>query len=75
MRACKINAGRSRASRPEDSPQQRVIIELDCDHRPELVFLSASTRSALNKALDYEETTILAEIRGLAVVIDVDGPL
>jgi hypothetical protein len=41
----------------------------------EPVTLSASCRSALNKALDFEETTILSELHGLNVVIDVDGLL
>lgn len=58
-----------------DSPPQRAIIELDCDHRPEPVILSPSTRSALNKALEHEEMTITAELRALGVVIDVDSPL
>jgi hypothetical protein len=58
-----------------DSPPQRAIIQVDIEHGPEPVILSPSCRSALNKALDYEEMTILSELRGLAVVIDVDGPL
>ena len=58
-----------------DSPPQRAIIGLDCDHKLEPVILSPSTRSALNKALEYEEATITAELRSLGVTIDLDGPL
>ena len=58
-----------------DSPPRRAVIEIDCDHRPEPVVLSASSRAALNKALDVEEQSLCAELRGLSVVIDLDGPL
>jgi hypothetical protein len=58
-----------------DSPPQRAVIELDCDHRPEAVILSTSARSMLNKALEHEEATITAELRSMGVEIDVDGPL
>ena len=58
-----------------DSPPQRAIVQLDCDHKPEPVILSPSTRSALNKALEHEETTITAELRSLGLIIDIDGPI
>jgi hypothetical protein len=58
-----------------DSPPQRAIIGLDCDHKLEPVILSASTRSALNKALEHEEATLTAELRSLGLIIDIDGPL
>jgi hypothetical protein len=59
----------------DSSPPQRAIIELDCDHRPEPVILSASTRSEMNRVLAYEEMTLTAELRSLGVVIDTDLPL
>jgi hypothetical protein len=59
----------------ESSPPQRAIIELDCDHRPEPVTLSTSTRASLSRALECEEMTITAELRALGVTIDLDGPL
>jgi hypothetical protein len=59
----------------EASPPLRAVIELDCDHRPEPVVLSASSRPALCRALEHEEMSLTAELRGLGVVIDVDQPL
>jgi hypothetical protein len=55
-----------------DSPPRRLVLELDA---VEPVTLSASTRSAVNIALDHEEATLTAELRSLGVTIDVDGPL
>ena len=58
-----------------DSPPQRAVIELDCDHRPEPVVLSSSARAEMNRVLEYEEMTITAELRSLGVMIDTDLPL
>jgi hypothetical protein len=58
-----------------DSPPRRAVLELDAHQRPEPVTLSASTRDALNRALDVEEQTLLHMLRSLGVVIDADLPL
>ena len=58
-----------------DSPPRRLVLELDADHPPERVVLSASTRAEMCRALECEEMTITAELRGLGVQIDLDGPL
>ena len=68
-----------------DSPPRRVIISLANDEAsqqqpsltttPDPVILSASIRSELNKALDHEEASLTAALRGLGVQIDLDGPL
>ena len=58
-----------------DSPPRRLVIELDADHPPERVVLSTSTRAEMSRALECEEMTITAELRGLGVQIDLDGPL
>ena len=58
-----------------DSPPRCLVLELDCDHRPEPVILSASTRAEMNRVLEHEEATLTAELRGLGVTIDTDLPL
>jgi hypothetical protein len=59
----------------EDSPPQRAIVSLDCDHGPEPVTLSAVTRPALCRALAHEEAILTDELRALGVTIDTDLPL